>query len=275
MSLVRVCGALGLAAASALLLAWSLRRKERRAVRDGRRRIMVVCTGSVAAVKAAELVRILIEDHQVFVDLVLTKSASFFQDVDYNGCKGRSLITRLQQMRSNDGSTPWLEVWLDEDEWRGYKNIGNGVVHIDLAKRNVVLLFAPLCANSLAQLVGGGASSLALSVARAWAYDLEETFALPIRKRCGDHVVQKPFIVAPAMNTLMWHQKVTQAHLSVLRDRGVIVLDPIEKVLACGDKGQGAMVDPKTIADAASRLLDAHEESAAQAKRGGCPDFLL
>jgi hypothetical protein len=76
--------------------------------------MMVVCSGSVAAVKVAELVRILIEEHKVFVDLVLSRSGNFFQDVEYRDSTGRRLLERLQRLRSSDSdagsSTPWLEV---------------------------------------------------------------------------------------------------------------------------------------------------------------------
>jgi len=76
--------------------------------------MMVVCTGPVATVKVAELVRILIEEHKAFVDLVLSKSGNFFQDVEYHGSTGRKLLERLQRLRSSDldagSSTPWLEV---------------------------------------------------------------------------------------------------------------------------------------------------------------------
>jgi phosphopantothenoylcysteine synthetase/decarboxylase len=152
--------------------------------------------------------------------------------------------------------------------------VGDSVLHIDLAKRNHLLLFAPLCAHSLAQLAGGSAGTLALSVARAWASDLEECFAGQVRERCGRHCVEKPLVVAPAMNTVMWHQNVTQEHLSVLRRRKVVVVDPVEKVLACGDRGRGAMAEPHDIADLACQLLDAHEEALAAARCSGLPEFL-
>lgn len=274
----RVSAAIGIATAGLVFCAWSTRRLNnslaRRAVFDGRRRVLVVCTGSVAAVKTAELVRLLIEDYQVSVDLILTKSGDFFQGVEYSGKKGAEMLDELKERFSpKDGSTPPLEVWRDEDEWKDYGCVGDRVLHIDLAKRNGALLFAPLCANSLAHLVNGSAGSLALSVARAWAYDLEEEFAGPVRERCGTHVVDKPFVVAPAMNTVMWHQNVTQAHLSILKERGVVVVDPVKKTLACGDQGKGAMAHPRAIAHAVHQCLEKHELAVAKAKRDGLPEF--
>ena len=54
------------------------------------------------------------------------------------------------------------------------------VVHIQLAKRNQVLVIAPLCANTLATIATGGANTLLSEIARAWYYDLDEAFARPL-----------------------------------------------------------------------------------------------
>jgi phosphopantothenoylcysteine decarboxylase len=39
------------------------------------------------------------------------------------------------------------------------------------------------------------------------------------------------------MNTLMWDHPFTPKHLSVLKELGIVVIDPIAKKLACGDIG--------------------------------------
>lgn len=248
-------------------------RRARVALQDGRRRVLVVCTGSVAAVKTPEIVRSLIEDHGVYVDLILTRSGEHFMGVEYKGHVGWELLNRIDHQSAGDG-TRKLEVWRDEDEWADYRRIGDPVLHIDLAKRNSVLLVAPLCANALAAHVNGDSSTLAMSVRRAWPYDLEDAFAHPVAARCGAHVVTKPMVVAPAMNTIMWHQKITQAQLVLLREQGVSVVEPVEKVLACGDTGKGAMADVGGIVAEVCRLLHSHEEAVAQAQNEGRPAFL-
>lgn len=49
-----------------------------------------------------------------------------------------------------------------------------------------------------------------------------------------------PFIVAPAMNTLMWEHPFTNKQLQQLESElGVYIVQPISKVLACGDVGNG------------------------------------
>ena len=75
------------------------------------------------------------------------------------------------------------------------------------------------------------------------------------------------------MNTFMWHQRVTASHLSALRGRGVVVVDPIEKLLACGDVGVGAMAEVETVVAEALRLLRAHAAAEAAARADGKPPF--
>ena len=54
-------------------------------------------------------------------------------------------------------------------------------------------------------------------------------------------------VVAPAMNTGMWENPVTQENISALRARGVVVVEPGDGELACGVKGKGRMMDPEKI----------------------------
>ena len=49
------------------------------------------------------------------------------------------------------------------------------------------------------------------------------------------------------MNTFMWESRFTSQHLAVLRQMGVVVIDPVAKALACGDRGIGAMASPVDI----------------------------
>ena len=54
-----------------------------------------------------------------------------------------------------------------------YTKIGDPVLHIDLAKRNQLLLFAPLDANTLHKVISGASSNLVSCLARAWYWHME------------------------------------------------------------------------------------------------------
>ena len=163
-------------------------------VNDGKPRICLGATGSVAAVKIPELVKLLL-DAGAYVDLVLTRAAAFFLDVKYRDDTPGARLARLEASTDAAG-TPRLCVWRDEDEWSDYSDVGSSsVLHIDLAKRNQLLLIAPLCANALASISLGLCGSLLTSVARAWYYDMEEEFAAPLNEKYGRHVVDRPVYV--------------------------------------------------------------------------------
>ncbi len=103
-----------------------------------------------------------------------------------------------------------------------------GVDHIDLARWADLLLIAPATANILAKLAVGIAD------------DALSTYAIAHRGA---------IVVAPAMNTSMLQHQTVQMNMAILRDRGVIVLDPDSGLLACGDEGSGRMPDPPVLAE--------------------------
>lgn len=163
-------------------------------INDGKPRICLGATGSVAAVKIPELVKLLL-DAGAYVDLILSRAAAFFLGVKYRDDTPGARLARLEASTDAEG-TPRLCVWRDEDEWSNYSDVGSSsVLHIDLAKRNQLLLIAPLCANTLASISLGLCGSLLTSVARAWYYDMEEEFAAPLVEKYGQHVVDRPVYV--------------------------------------------------------------------------------
>lgn len=121
----------------------------------------------------------------------------------------------------------YLNYFYDEDEWSTYKN-DNTVLHIDLTKWADAFVIAPLSANTLAKLANGICDNLLTCCARAWNFD-------------------KPFIVAPSMNTRMYEHPITQKHLDTLREWGIVVMPPQTKELFCGDVGVGAMANIEDI----------------------------
>ncbi|MET0293030.1 MAG: bifunctional phosphopantothenoylcysteine decarboxylase/phosphopantothenate--cysteine ligase CoaBC [Steroidobacteraceae bacterium] len=103
-----------------------------------------------------------------------------------------------------------------------------GMSHIELARWADLVLIAPASANFLSQLAAGGAA------------DLLSTLCL---------ATSAPIAVAPAMNRLMWANPATQANVARLRERGIHVLGPGEGSQACGENGEGRMLEPTQIAD--------------------------
>ncbi|HVO19127.1 MAG TPA: bifunctional phosphopantothenoylcysteine decarboxylase/phosphopantothenate--cysteine ligase CoaBC [Anaeromyxobacter sp.] len=64
-----------------------------------------------------------------------------------------------------------------------------------------------------------------------------------------------PVLLAPAMNTRMWRNPVTQENVAALRGRGMQLCGPAAGELADGDVGEGRLAEPADIALAAARLL--------------------
>ena len=246
--------------------------------------VCLCVSGSVAAVKAPELAAEFLRAG-VSVDLVLTDAAHALLQATYRGaCPWEALeaLTAASPVPSTseeDGiprpRPPSLQLWRNSDEWTSYTSVGaDPVLHIELAKRNRLLLIAPLCANTLAAAALGTCSNLLGSVLRAWYYDLDPEFAGQLAERYGAYAIERPVLIAPAMNTFMWHQRVTSSHLATLTERGVALVPPIAKRLACGDTGLGAMAEVPTIVSAALELLRAHAAAESEARAAGKPPFV-
>ncbi|HEU5237521.1 MAG TPA: bifunctional phosphopantothenoylcysteine decarboxylase/phosphopantothenate--cysteine ligase CoaBC, partial [Pyrinomonadaceae bacterium] len=65
-----------------------------------------------------------------------------------------------------------------------------------------------------------------------------------------------PVIVAPAMNTVMWHHPATQRNVERLRVAGVHIIDPDEGEMACGTIGPGRLSAPERIVETALEVLN-------------------
>lgn len=197
-------------------------------------RIIVGATGSVASVRVPVLCASLVEQgHEVRV--VATEPALYF-------------------FRANELPNGVL-LHRDADEWPGDRySRGDDVLHIELRRWADLLVVAPLDANTLGKFALGLCDNLLTCLFRAWNFD-------------------RPIVLAPAMNTLMWEKPATSRHLAQLwsdqsgRDvppdwsldtaelhfareaSGIILVPPQSKRLACGDLGIGAMAEAATIAE--------------------------
>ena len=112
------------------------------------------------------------------------------------------------------------------------------VNHIDLAKQTELFLVAPATADTIARLAQGRANDIISAVA----------LALPSS-------VKK--MIAPAMNTIMYDNLLTQANIKTLKTIGFKEIEPRVARLACGDLGKGALATVDDIISAVqANLLD-------------------
>ena len=218
-------------------------------------KVLLGVTGSVAAVRTPELFRALRQaGHEVRV--VATEASLYFFDP-------AAVAPHPGDPARRDPAV----VTLDEDEWPGRGEghrwqRGEPVLHIELRRWAELLLVAPLDANTLAKLACGLCDNCLTCVWRAWE---------PAR----------PVVLAPAMNTLMWHHPFTRRHLRALgadagaghvpahldeartiamindRSRTLRVVPPQEKQLACGDVGVGGVAEVADIVAAVGAMLAA------------------
>lgn len=217
--------------------------------------LLLGVTGSVAAIRAPALYAMLQQaGHSVKV-VATDASLYFFNPAELDGIDGKR--------------NPAVLI-LDEDEWPGREagrrwQRDDPVLHIELRRWAELLLVAPLDANTLAKFAAGLADNCLTCVWRAWEPG-------------------RPVVLAPAMNTLMWENRITSRHLlTVAGDAGIFlneskvrltellpesvvdwinqngkslrVVPPVSKRLACGDVGVGALAPMEEIVAAVQAAL--------------------
>lgn len=172
--------------------------------------------GGIAAYKAAELARALME-RGCTVETVMTAAAQqFVQPLTFAALTGRKVITSMFGAQTPE------EV------------LSSSVEHIAVAQRNRLLVVAPATANLLAEFAHGLAPDFLTTLYLAF---------------------QGKVVVCPAMNTAMWEHPATQENLAALKRRGVLVVEPEAGGLACGTVGVGRLAEPHRIADFVFRAL--------------------
>ena len=111
------------------------------------------------------------------------------------------------------------------------------VNHIQLAKEADLFLVAPASANIIGKLANGLAD------------DMISTLALALPEAT-------PKLFAPAMNTVMYENKVTQRNIKQMKEDGWQEIAPREALLACGDYGRGALAEVTDVLSALAAILD-------------------
>jgi phosphopantothenoylcysteine decarboxylase/phosphopantothenate--cysteine ligase len=106
--------------------------------------------------------------------------------------------------------------------------------HIRLSREADLLVVAPASADLIARMAAGLADDLATTVLLA---------------------SDKPVLIAPTMNLMMWGHPATQANLATLAARGVVRIGPGSGDLACGEVGSGRVAEPLEIVAAIEGML--------------------
>lgn len=113
--------------------------------------------------------------------------------------------------------------------------VAGRMAHIDWARSASVLLIAPATANTVNKLAAGVADDMLTTLALAY---------------------EGPVVIAPAMNPSMYSHETTQESLRRLAERGVVILEPAEGDVACGETGQGKLASNQAILEAVQAVLE-------------------
>lgn len=191
-----------------------------------RRRVVLGITGSIAAYKSAEIVR-LFRKADVDVHVVMTRSAAHFITPLTMGTLSGNPVTT--DMFHSETGGPYME-WGGE----GGAVPDGGIRHIQTSRASELIVVAPATGNILGKVAHGIA---------------DEPLSTAILAS------SVPVLFAPAMNTRMWENAATRENVRTLLARGYRFVDPEEGDLACGEFGKGKMAEPAIIVDAALKLL--------------------
>ncbi len=190
----------------------------------GGQRVLLGVTGGIAAYKAADLCSKLVQAGAQ-VDVILTEAAArFVAPLTFSALSGRSAR---------------VDMWSEPG--------GDPIPHVRMAANTDLVILAPLSANTLAKLALGLADNLLTAT----------LLATPIRKK---EVTSKKeegalWVMAPAMESHMWANPLTQAHMAALVARGAVQVGPGSGRLASGASGAGRMAEPLEIIAAARLAL--------------------
>jgi phosphopantothenoylcysteine decarboxylase/phosphopantothenate--cysteine ligase len=119
------------------------------------------------------------------------------------------------------GNPVWTDLW--------DPRMDNNMAHIDLSRGVDAILIAPASADLMAKLASGQCDDLLTTTCLA--------------RDC-------PLLVAPAMNRQMWEHPATRRNARCLREDGVAILGPDAGEQACGEVGDGRMLEPEALFEA-------------------------
>lgn len=110
------------------------------------------------------------------------------------------------------------------------------ILHIDLPKETDIIVLAPATANIISKIVHGVADDMISCI----------LLANP----------NKPVLIAPAMNNIMYSNPVVQENIITLKNKSFIIIEPRTALLACNDYGKGALASINDIVTKIEENLD-------------------
>jgi phosphopantothenoylcysteine decarboxylase/phosphopantothenate--cysteine ligase len=176
------------------------------------RRVVLGLSGGIACYKSCELVRLLVKAGAE-VHVVMTAGAARFITPD-----------TLQALSGHPVAT---EIWDAREP--------NGMPHINLTRGADAVLVAPASADFIARLAQGRSEDLLslTCLARPW----------------GSGNQRVPLLLAPAMNREMWSHPATRRNLAQVAADGALVLAVDSGDQACGEVGDGRMIEAAAIVE--------------------------
>ncbi len=193
-------------------------------------RILLGVSGSIAAYKALELVRLATAAGHAVRVVQTPTSRRFVGEASFAALSGAPVLVSEFQHDPARGAFPGQALPAHEP-----------LSHLELVRNADLYLIAPASANTIAKLAAGLADNLLTGCALAAA--------------C-------PVLLAPAMNNRMYEHPATQANLATLRERGVGIIEPaVGRLASAGEEGVGRLAEP-------AQLLAACEQALAGAEVG-------
>jgi len=176
-----------------------------------KKNVVLGVTGSIAAYKAADIIRRGQERGWNFSVIMTKESKEFISPMTLAALAGKKVFTDMFDSSS--------EKWpLD---------------HLACAQADLILI-APATANIIAKLAYGLADDLLT---------------------CTVLATKAPVVVAPAMNTAMYQNRITQENCQRLKNFGFHFVGPAAGKLACGTVGEGHLSDVDAILDTVAKIL--------------------
>ena len=186
---------------------------------DKRKKILLGVTGSIAAFKAAALTSALVKQGNP-VKVVMTREAAYF-------------VTPLT-FQTLSGNTVCQEMFAPLENPVGQTRLRWEIEHISLAEWPDIIMVCPATANIISKAAAGLADDLLSAVILA---------------------TRKPVVFVPAMNAGMWQNKILRKKVAELKAAGYRFIGPAKGRLACGEEGEGRMVEVEEVMKEINRSM--------------------